>query len=102
MASAYRAPEYCSMAPRTCAQGSKGAARGTARFSMAQLELLAEAGRRLNGPLELGSVLARVSAFFVPRLADWYVLALTQADGHMRALAYQHRDPSRRMRLGTL
>ena len=71
-------------------------------FRMAQLELLAEAGRRLNGPLDLSSVLARVSAFFVPRLADWYVLALTQADGHMRALAYQHRDAAKRMRLGTL
>jgi signal transduction histidine kinase len=90
------------MAPRTCAQGSKRAARDTARFSMAQLELLAEAGRRLNGPLDLSSVLARVSAFFVPRIADWYVLALTQADGHMRALAYQHREPARRVGLGTL
>ncbi len=69
---------------------------------MAQLELLVEAGRRLNGPLDFSSVLARVSAFVVPRLADWYVLALTQADGHMRAVAYQHRESAKRSRLGTL
>jgi hypothetical protein len=69
---------------------------------MGHLELLADAGRRLNGPLELSSVLTRISAFIVPRLADWYVLALTQADGHIRAVAYQHRDPSRRIGLATL
>jgi signal transduction histidine kinase len=90
------------MAPRTCAEGSKPAARAAARFSTAHLELLADAGRRLNGPLDLSSVLGRVTAFIVPRLADWYVLALTQADGHMRAVAYQHRDASRRIGLGTL
>jgi len=69
---------------------------------MSQLELLVEAGRRLNGPLDFSSVLARISAFVVPRLADWYVLALTQADGHIRAVAYQHHDSAKRARLGTL
>jgi signal transduction histidine kinase len=38
----------------------------------------------------------------VPALSDWYVLALTQADGHMRALAYEHRDPERRAVLSNL
>jgi signal transduction histidine kinase len=66
------------------------------------LELLAEANRRLSGPLDLSAVLGRASSFIVPDLADWYVLALTQADGHMRALAYEHRDPERRTILAAL
>jgi signal transduction histidine kinase len=74
----------------------------TSRFSPFGLELLAEAGRRLNGPLDLCSVLGRISAFVVPQLADWYILALTQADGHLRAIALEHRDPARRPLLGDL
>jgi signal transduction histidine kinase len=66
------------------------------------LELLAEANRRLSGPLDLSGVLGRASSFIVPVLADWYVLALTQADGHMRALAYEHRDAQRRSILSGL
>jgi signal transduction histidine kinase len=89
------------MGSRGCVEGSKRVPR-TARFSTSHLALLAAAGRQLNGPLDLSSALSRVSAFVVPRLADWYVLALTQADGHLRAVAYQHRDPPRRALLADL
>jgi signal transduction histidine kinase len=89
------------MAPRSHAIDSKRVGRRL-RFSTADLELLAEASRRLSGPLDLSCVLGRASSFIVPDVADWYVLALTQADGHMRALAYEHRDPARRAVLASL
>src|SRR5215471_16752535 len=66
------------------------------RFPPDSMALLAEAGRRLIGAPDLHSVLGRTSAFLVPALADWCVLALTQADGHLRAVALEGGPPATR------
>src|ERR1051326_6677191 len=89
------------MTPRTCALDPYGAGRDS-RSALTHLELLAEAGRRLSGPLDVNGVLNRASSFIVPGLADWYVLALRQTDAHMRAVAFDPRDPGRRPELGRL
>jgi signal transduction histidine kinase len=70
--------------------------------STADLEVLADVGRRLAGSLELSALLSRASSFIVPRLADWYVLTLRQPDGRLATLAFDHADPSRRIALTNL
>jgi signal transduction histidine kinase len=50
----------------------------------------------------MATVLNRVSNFLIPNLADWFVLALTQADGHLRAVAIEHHDANRRAVLAQL
>lgn len=89
------------MTERSCAPGSDGVGPKS-RCAKTDLELLAEAGRCLCGPLDLGGVLSRATTFIVPALADWCLLAMKQADGHVRAVAYEHSDADCRAELARL
>ena len=89
------------MSPRISDAGGRRGAQ-TSRFPPDSMALLVESGRRLIGAPDLHSVLGRASAFLVPALADWYLLALTQADGHLRGVALEHRDERRREVLARL
>src|SRR4051794_32173826 len=71
-------------------------------YSTLDLGVLADAGRRLAGSLDPSALLGRASSFVVPRLADWYVLTLRQADGDLKAVAFEHADPLRRLLLARL
>jgi signal transduction histidine kinase len=56
---------------------------------------LVEATRLLGGSLEYEETLRRVVALAVPRMADWAVIDMTDARGHVRRLASVHHDAAR-------
>jgi hypothetical protein len=61
---------------------------------VARLELVGEVGTVLGSTLDAGEALRRLSRLVVPRLADWVVVDLLDAEGHreLRRVAVVHRD----------
>jgi PAS domain S-box-containing protein len=57
--------------------------------------LLADAGELLASSLDIAATLEMVAKLAVPRLADWCVVDLLEADGQLHRLAIVHRDPAK-------
>jgi PAS domain S-box-containing protein len=59
-----------------------------------ELRLLAEAGEVLGGSTDYQHTLAQLAQLVVPRLADWCVVDIFEADG-LRRVAIAHTDPAK-------
>jgi signal transduction histidine kinase len=66
------------------------------------LQFLAEASSILASSLDYQATLDRLAELAVPRLADWCVVHMRQADGAVEMMAAVHREPSRRALLRKL
>lgn len=70
-------------------------ARARAETGAEQLRFLAEASDVLASSLEYEETLQSVARLCVPWLADWCVINLLQADGSVKTLAVEHKDPAK-------
>jgi signal transduction histidine kinase len=68
----------------------------------ARLAFLAEAGHVLAQSLDYDATLATLADLVVPRLADWCIVDLAEADGAMRRVAVRAADPEKQRVLDTL
>ena len=66
------------------------------------LRLLDDAGRALASSLDYEATLQRVAWIAVPRLADWCLVDLIDAQGVLRRVAVAHADPAQRPLAGQL
>jgi PAS domain S-box-containing protein len=57
------------------------------RLSESGVALLAEAGQLLASSLDYDSTLGALASLIVPRLADWFIVDLVEADGTFRRVA---------------
>lgn len=60
-----------------------------------RVAFLAEAGELLSASLDYGKTLAEVVRLAVPYIADWCAVDVVEADGNLRRLAAEHRDPDK-------
>jgi len=71
-------------------------AEAEAEVARRRLVVLAEAGARLAGSLDIATTIDTVAGLVVPDLADWCVIDLLAADGTVETAAVAHRDPALR------
>jgi len=65
---------------------------GLERARRARIDVLADAGELLAGPLDTERILAIAGQVAVPRLADWCAVLAAGPDGELRVLAARHAD----------
>ncbi len=63
-------------------------------MSESRSQILAEAGRAFGAALDPATAPWNVVRFLVPRLADWSLVGLRNADGSIQCVAYKHVDPT--------
>ncbi|MBI4498822.1 MAG: GAF domain-containing protein [Chloroflexi bacterium] len=71
------------------------AARAEVEAARQRLAFLVEAGTILAASLDYETTLAQVTNLVVPRLADWCVVYVIEADGQVHPLAVAHMDPTK-------
>jgi PAS domain S-box-containing protein len=71
------------------------AARAEAEAAERRAAFLAEASKVLGSSLDYEATLASVARLAVPRMADWCVVDMVEADGSLRRLAVSHVDPAK-------
>jgi PAS domain S-box-containing protein len=72
------------------------------RRSEEGLEFLAEAGHVMAGSLDYEATLSALARLAVPRLADWFILDVIEADGSVRRVAVAAADPRKQEMLEDL
>jgi serine phosphatase RsbU (regulator of sigma subunit)/anti-sigma regulatory factor (Ser/Thr protein kinase) len=75
---------------------------GLERARRARIDVLAEAGELLAGPLDEGRILALAGQVAVPRLAEWCAVLAAGPDAELRVLAARHADEQQAGALGWL
>jgi GAF domain-containing protein len=70
-------------------------ARLNAEFAHQQLAMLAELTQTLGATLDMDDALRNLADGMTPRLADWCLISLIDADGRVRQIAAAHHDPAR-------
>jgi PAS domain S-box-containing protein len=68
------------------------AARAKTERARTRLSLLVEATTQLASTLDVSEALARLATIAVPRMADWVVINLVDAQGNLQDVATRHRD----------
>lgn len=68
---------------------------GATPVGQRRVAFLAEAGEFLSASLDYDKTLAEVVRLAVPYIADWCAVDVVEADGSVRRLAAEHRDPSK-------
>jgi signal transduction histidine kinase/DNA-binding NarL/FixJ family response regulator len=69
------------------------AARARAEAAEARAAFLADASRVLSSSFEYRTMLSTVARLAVPRLADYVVVEMADAEGRSERVAYAHADP---------
>jgi PAS domain S-box-containing protein len=77
---------------RDAALRAERTARAETERARAQLSLLVEATTQLASTLDVSEALARLATIAVPRMADWVVINLADAQGNLQDVATRHRD----------
>jgi PAS domain S-box-containing protein len=67
-------------------------ARAETERARARLSFLVEATTQLASTLDVSEALARLATITVPRMADWVVINLVDAQGNLEDVATRHRD----------
>ena len=70
--------------------------RRDAEMAQQQTEFIAEVGTVLDTALDYRRALEELARIAVPRLGDWCVIDVLEADGSIARLAAAHADPARR------
>jgi serine phosphatase RsbU (regulator of sigma subunit)/anti-sigma regulatory factor (Ser/Thr protein kinase) len=77
------------------------AARRDAEAAARTYSLLSEASAVFAGSLDADDLITALTSMVVPRLADWAVLHVLDAEGEVSLGALKHRDPEREADVGT-